>query len=161
MKQGTVSVLFGCHSVVHSILVVLAWRKLYGKWPRLWQIVCIFLHDIGHWGLDYLDNPDEKKRHWIWGADIAEELFGIDAYFFTAGHCAHSGYPKSKLYKADKYSYYIAPTWWLWWNSIVEPRLNNGVKIRVAIRKFKEQVKESIESGEYKESHAMYLERQL
>lgn len=159
MKQGTVSVLFGCHSPVHSILVLCAWRKLYGRWPCAWQIVCIFLHDIGHWGTDYLNNHEAKKDHWILGADIAHELFGLDAYFFTAGHCAHSGYPESMLYRADKYSYYIAPTWWLWWNSIVEPRLNCGKKIRVAIRDFRAQVKESIESGEYRESHDMFLSR--
>lgn len=159
MRQGTVSVLFGCHSVMHSILVVLAWRRLYGGWPRLWQVVCIFLHDIGHWGTDYLDNHGEKKEHWILGADIAWDLFGIDAYLFTAGHCVHSGVPESKLYKADKYSYYIAPTWWLWWNSLVEPKLNRGKSIRVAIRDFRRQVKASIESGEFRESHDMFLER--
>lgn len=159
MRQGTISVLFGCHSIVHSILVVLAWKKLYGGWPQPWQVICVFLHDIGHWGTDYLDNQDEKKRHWVLGADVAGNLFGIDAYYFTAGHCAHSECPESMLYKADKYSYYIAPTWWLWWNSIVEPRLNSGARIKVAILKFRAQVKESIESGEYRESHEMFLDR--
>lgn len=160
MKQGTVSVLFGCHSFVHSILVCLAWKRLYSTWPCVWQIVCIFLHDIGHWGTDYLNNHEEKKDHWVFGADIAQKLFGLDAYFFTAAHCTHSGYPESMLYKADKYSYYIAPTWWLWWNSIVEPSLNGGKSIKAAVREFRAQVKKSIESGEYRESHSMYLERE-
>lgn len=50
MKEGTKSVLFGAHSVVHSIMVIIAWKKLYFKWPSWKEIVCIFLHDIGYWG---------------------------------------------------------------------------------------------------------------
>ena len=159
MKQGTISVLFGCHSIIHSILVILAWRKLYSAWPKPWQMVCIALHDIGHWGMDYLDNHEEKKEHWALGANIAADILGLDAYLLIAGHCAHSEYPKSLMYKADKYSYYIAPTWWMWCNTIVEPKLMRGKPRMVAIREFKKQVKESIESGEFRESHAMFLER--
>lgn len=159
MKQGTISVLFGCHSIIHSVLVMLAWRKLYHAWPKPWQVVCIILHDIGHWGKDYLDHPEKKKEHWELGAYVASWFFGLKAYYLTAGHCSHSGYHKSPMYHADKYSYYIAPTWWLYINSIVEPKLNRGKPIMVAIREFQKQVKESIDSGEYRESHAMYLER--
>ena len=85
MKQGTVSVLFGCHSIVHSFLVLASWRILYGRFPKFWQIVCIFIHDIGHWGLDYLDNEDEKKKHWILGAKIAFYLYGKKGFFLCAG----------------------------------------------------------------------------
>ena len=62
MKQGTVSALIGCHSIIHGLVVLTAWYKLYGSWPKLWQMVCIFLHDIGHIGLDYLDDYEQKKR---------------------------------------------------------------------------------------------------
>lgn len=159
MKQGTVSVLIGCHSPIHAVVVVVAWIKLYKKPPRFWQFICIILHDIGHIGLDYLDDFEQKKRHWILGAKIATRLFGQKGFDFVAGHCSHTGYPLSKLYKADKYSWYIAPTWWLWLNSFVEPRLNNGSSTLDAIKSFREQVKKSIESGEYKSTHSMYLER--
>ncbi len=64
MKQGTVSVLFGCHSIIHSMIVIVAWVKWYGHWPEFWQIICILLHDIGHWGKQYLDNYEEKKNEW-------------------------------------------------------------------------------------------------
>ena len=91
MKQGTISVLFGCHSIIHSFLVLIAWRKLYGSWPEFWQVVCIFLHDVGHIGLNYLDIFELKKKHWMLGAHIGNKLFGLKAYYFLAGHCSHTG----------------------------------------------------------------------
>lgn len=39
------------------------------------------------------------------------------AFIFCAGHCPEeSGFPKSKLSRADKRSWLVAPSWWLWWN---------------------------------------------
>lgn len=160
MKQGTASVLWGCHSVVHSLLVLLAWRRLYGRWPLGWQLVCIFLHDIGHWGLDYLSDFEQKRRHWELGASVGRYLFGHRAYSFLAGHCSHSGYQKSDLYKADKYSWYLAPTWWLLWNNVVEPELMvNCSSNPEAVRKFQSAVRRSIETGQYVSTHSLYLER--
>ncbi len=160
MKQGTVSWFFGCHSVVHSVLVLIAWRKVYARWPKLWQVACIFLHDIGHIGLDYLDDFEQKKRHWKLGAEIGGRLFGYRAYYLLAGHCSHSGFVESELYRADKYSWYIAPTWWLWWNNIVEPKLAINCDGNMdAVRKFQAMVKTSIESGEFRSTHEMYLQR--
>lgn len=159
MTQGTISILFGCHSIIHSFLVLIAWRKLYGAWPEFWQVVCIFLHDVGHVGLDYLDDFEQKKKHWMLGANIGRKLFGLKAYYFLAGHCSHTGYGLSELYKPDKYSWYIAPRWWLLWNSIVEPKLNGTMNVRQAVTNFQDQVKASIESGEYKSTHSMFLER--
>ena len=159
LKQGTVSVLAGCHSPIHSIIVALAWKKVYGKPPAFWQLVCIFLHDVGHFGLDYLDNYEEKKLHWRTGARIARLFFGDKGYDLCAGHCQHSGAPISALYKADKYSWYIAPHWWLISNCVFEPKLKMGMSSRDAVAKFKAQVAKSIESGEFKSTHSMYLER--
>ncbi len=85
MQQGTVSVLFGCHSPIHSVVVLVAWHKLYHRWPKFWQIVCIFIHDIGHWGTMYLDNPEEKERHSVLGAEVARNLFGDKGYEFCLG----------------------------------------------------------------------------
>jgi hypothetical protein len=159
LKQGTVSVLFGCHSIIHSFFVLIAWNRMYGRWPKFWQIICILIHDIGHWGTDYLDNYEEKKKHWVLGAEFGKKLFGQKAYEFLAGHCSHSGYPKSKLYKADKYSWYIAPEWWLYSNTIFEPALRMGMGRMEAVKTFKSQVRKSIESGEFRSTHSMYLDR--
>lgn len=159
LKQGTISFFFGCHDPVHSILVVLSWRKLYGEWPRLWQIACIFLHDIGHIGVDYLDSYDDKKRHWELGAMAARHLFGWEGWRFLAGHSKHSNTPLSKLYKADKFSWSMAPTWWLWKNNVVEPKLKGGMGNLQAIRDFRAKVKENIESGRFGETHEIYLGR--
>jgi hypothetical protein len=159
MKQGTVSVLIGCHSIIHSILVYIAWVKLYKKFPSWRETVCIFLHDIGHWGTDYLDNYDEKKRHWVSGACYASQLFGAEGYMLCAGHSTYSGHKKSKLFNADKYSWYLAPRWWLYLNTFTEPKLGCGLSKREAVKRFKEQVAEGIESGKYISTHQLYLNR--
>lgn len=158
LKQGTVSILIGCHNVIHSLVVLAAWYKLYGRWPKLWQVVCIFLHDIGHIGLDYLDDYEQKKRHWELGARIGRALFGQKAFSFIAGHCTESGYPLSALYKADKYSWYIAPRWWLYWNCLAEPKMARELPINEAIVLFQDMVRKSIETGEFRETHSMYLD---
>ena len=160
ISQGTISVICGCHSPVHSIMVIRAWIKFYGSLPKFWQIICIFLHDIGHVGLDYLDDYEQKKRHWVLGANVAYVLFGCQGYQFTAGHCTHSGKPKSKLYYADKMSWHLAPCWWLWLNTIFEPKLAVNCRTRMeAVHSFKRQVAESIENGEFRSTHSFYLER--
>jgi hypothetical protein len=160
MKQGTVSIIIGCHSPIHSLLVLLAWKRLFGYWPKRWQIICIFLHDIGHIGLDYLDNYEQKKKHWILGANVCGKLFGKKGYEFAAGHSSHSGYESVELYKADKYSWYIAPTWWLLCNQIFEPKLRMGYNNSLeAVRAFQKQVKKNIDENNYRSTHELYLER--
>ena len=158
MKQGTLSVLFGCHSIVHSLLIVLAWKKVYGKWPRLWEIHCIFLHDVGHWGLDYLDNPDAKKEHWCKGAAIAYKNYGREGWGLVAGHTTYSGAPFSKLRLPDKYSWTIAPIWWLISNQIFEPKLQrpNTTKYESAIQ-WKQKVQAYLDKGLKTPLHDIYL----
>jgi hypothetical protein len=160
MTQGTISWVFGCHSIGHTILVIRAWKKLYQNYPSFKECICIFLHDIGHIGKQYLDDDEQKKQHWQLGASLAEKLFGNWAWWFVAGHDKNSDVQQSKLYKADKYSWYIAPVWWLYWNNVVEPKLKINCKSNMdAIRKFKAAVKQSIESGEYYSTHNLYLDR--
>lgn len=111
-------------------------------------------------GLDYLDDFEQKKTHWALGAVVARFLFGQKGFDLVAGHCSHSGYELSKLYKPDKYSWYIAPVWWLWWNNLVEPKLAiNCCSSMDAIRKFRAMVRESVESGKFKSTHEMYMRR--
>ena len=160
ISQGTVSIICGCHSPVHSILVIKAWIKLYRKFPNWKEAVCIFLHDIGHAGLNYLDDYEQKKLHWDLGAYIAHGLFGKWAWDLTAGHCSYSGLPKSKLYYADKLSWHVAPRWWLWLNTIFEPKLAVNCHTRMeAVNDFKQQVALSIGNGRFCSTHDMYLER--
>lgn len=159
MKQGTVSVLIGSHSIGHSVLVYISWCKLYHKPPCLYETVCIALHDVGHWGKNYLDDEAAKREHWKLGARIAGKIFGQKGFDLIAGHDRYSGYQESKLLKPDKYSWHIAPYWWLWWNNIIEPRIKQGMGNREAILDFRKWVKHNVESGEYRATHDAYIER--
>ncbi len=158
MKQGTVSVLVGCHSPIHSILVFFAWVKLYNRWPRPWQIVCIFLHDIGHWGTDYLDDYEEKRRHGILGAKVARFLFGQRGYDLVSGHNPYNGHPKSELHDPDKYSWVIAPIWWMITNTVFEPKLQRpGNTRRESAVMFKKAMTENMNTGFRELGHEIYL----
>jgi len=156
MTEGTKSLLFGSHQfIMHPLMVTLAWRRLYGRWPKPWQLVCIFLHDIGHFGKDYLTYFEHKKNHWKLGANIAGKLFGDHAYWFTRWHSKTSNggcWQGSKLFWADKYSWLIAPKWWLRTNNVVE-----GFSKRQHDEWFK-RAKENWDNGCPKGSHELYLE---
>ena len=75
LSEGTVSVLFGCHSAVHSYYVAKAWRYLYGSWPTWREMLCILLHDIGYIGKDYWSDRS-NSGHADLGATIAGLLLG-------------------------------------------------------------------------------------
>lgn len=160
MKQGTWSVLCGCHSPIHSIIVLVAWIKLYHSFPTFWELICIFIHDIGHWGKDYLDDYEAKKRHGELGANIARVLFGQKGYDLIAGHNAYNGAVRSKLFMADKYSYLISPVWWLTSNCFFERKLRRrGYSKRESAVMFKEAMKENWNNGLKKLGHDIYLEQ--
>lgn len=160
MRQGTISVLFGCHSFMHSIVVYVAWCKLYHRPPSFWETGCIILHDIGHWGKDYLDDYDQKKRHGELGAKVAKALFGQKGYDLIAGHNPYNGSPKSKLHDPDKYSWVIAPVWWMTSNCIFEPKLQRkGNTKRESAIMFKKAMKENMDSGFKEIGHEIYLKQ--
>lgn len=158
MKQGTWSVLLGCHSPVHSIIVTVAWVKLYRSFPAPWELVCIFIHDIGHWGKDYLNDYEEKKRHGIAGTKLAQRLFGEKGHDLCAGHNEYNGAKRSRLYDPDKYSWVIAPIWWLMSNQIFEPKLirKNAGRYESAVM-FKQAMAENMKTGFKEAGHAIYL----
>jgi len=131
MKEGTKSVLFGCHNpLMHGIWVLIAWRLEYKSWPKWWEVVGIFLHDIGVSRRQYLSDDQAKIGHWFKGASLAAGIvYKISkktylhtlTWEFVAGHCPEeSHYPMSKLARADKRSWLVAPSWWLWCNYFVE-----------------------------------------
>ena len=160
MKQGTWSVLFGCHSVLHSFLVLIAWVKLYKRPPRPWEFVCIFIHDIGHWGKDYLDDIEQKRQHWELGAKLAGRLFGSKGFQLVAGHDVYSGHPESTLMKPDKYAFYIAPRLWLLTNLFVEPKIiTNGMGRWEHVSAFKREVRSNIDAGIYKSTHDIFMKQ--
>jgi len=160
MRQGTLSVLFGCHSIVHSLVVTVAWRKLYGRCPNWWQIVCILIHDIGHWGKDYLDDYELKKRHAELGAKVAGFFFGQKGYRLVSGHNAYNGQERSELYQPDKYSWVIAPIWWMMSNTIAEPKLiRKGCTRRQSAVMFKEAMRENMKHDFKEQGHDIYLKQ--
>ena len=94
MKVGTKSLLGGAHCfLVHPVMVLLAWRRLFGTpWdPRIW-CACL-LHDIGYFGRDEMDGPNGEE-HVILGARIMGWLFGPE----WADQCyCHSRYWSQRL----------------------------------------------------------------
>lgn len=160
IKQGTLSVLLGCHSPIHSFMVLIAWVKIYRRLPCLWQVACIFLHDIGHWGKDYLDNYEEKKKHGELGAKVAYKLFGQKGYDLIAGHNPYNGTPKSMLFEPDKYSWVIAPTVWMMTNTWFEPKLQRrGCTRWQSAVMFKQAMKDNMDSGFKELGHDIYLKQ--
>ncbi len=129
ISEGTRSLLIGCHSfIIHPLMVLRAWRWWFGSWPAIWQIVCIFLHDIGLAGREYLSDPAIKKGHWRLGASWAERLFGNKGFLFCAGHTPESMGPRSDLWYADKASWLVAPIWWMKLNYLLDVS-KNGRKV--------------------------------
>jgi hypothetical protein len=155
MSEGTISYLIGCHSfIIHPLCVLIAWYKEYRAWPKFWQLVCIFIHNIGHIGKEYLSDPRQKADHWKLGAKIAFKCFGPKGFYFVAGHSKGSGFPRSKLFLPDKKSWLYAPSWWLWSNHWFE-NFNSSASIP---HNWKRLVAENVANGCPKGSHEMYLE---
>jgi len=128
--------------------------------PSWWQIVCVLLHDIGHWGKDYLNDYEQKKKHSFLGARIAKRLFGQRGYDLIAGHNLYNGSPKSELYGPDKYSWVIAPVWWLMSNQIFEPKLTRkGSTRKQSAVMFKEAMRENMKTGFREQGHEIYLKQ--
>jgi hypothetical protein len=160
IKQGTVSILFGCHSPIHSFLVLLSWIKLYKQFPKPWEIICIFLHDVGHYGKDYLDDYEQKKKHHELGAKICGKLFGEKGFKLVTGHNSYERQERSKLFDPDKYSWIIAPIPWLLFNQIFEPKLIRKNTTRIeSCRMFKNAMLENWKKGMPKQGHQIYLEQ--
>lgn len=117
---GTRSLLYGAHQfILHPIFVAVAWRRLYGEWPRKLPTWFAFVcHDWGYWGCDELDG-DAGERHPAYGAWLMWRLFDSgdltrDSWWrFAAGHsrsfAALVGIPPSPLMAADKLATVLYP----------------------------------------------------
>lgn len=74
MKIGTKSLLFGCHQVLwHPLTVLLAYRKLFRRWPNFYGCVAIVVHDWGYWGRKDIDGTDGKLHPWS-GAQLTGKI---------------------------------------------------------------------------------------
>lgn len=115
MTLGTKSLLFGVHQfILHPLLVLIAWVKLYGSFPNWKELVCIIIHDWGYWGV--ADVKGERgDRHPEYGAKLAFKWFGFKYHRFILGHSsfyiARHGVKRSKLLAPDKYWHCMVPLW--------------------------------------------------
>lgn len=119
MKIGTKTLLFGNHQVIlHPILVLIAWIKLYKRLPNWKELLCIIMHDWGYWGKPNLDSK-EGEGHPRWAAELVHDLFREHYYWelcmFHSRFQAKRYYNSkpSKLCLADKYGVALIPVW-LW-----------------------------------------------
>ena len=155
MTEGTKSYLFGCHHwLFHPLGVILAWRCHYGRWPRFWKIVCIFLHDIGIVGTNYL--RDGKKNHWRRGAEWSMKLFGEDAFWFVATHDPTCEYieerGRSEMFIPDKLCWLYQPRILLEIYQRVE-----GFYKHCTVEEWLTKVKANRDKGFPEGGHAIYM----
>lgn len=132
MTLGTKTLLFGVHQIIiHPLLVIIAWMKLYHSFPSWKELICIVIHDWGYCGKPNLKNED-GDRHPELGANIAHRLFDKPRVLaqldhsqlmefphewkdFVLGHSSfyvtRYGIKQSKLLAPDKYWHCIIPLW--------------------------------------------------
>lgn len=123
LSVGTRSVLFGVHAFwFHPIVVWLAWRRVYGRWPNWWQTVGIICHDsFGYWGKPNMDGP-EGITHVYAGAEVAGKIVGLFStqrgwdvralcLFHSSSFSKKCNVKPSQLYLPDKVSLLFDPKW--------------------------------------------------
>ncbi|KKN43601.1 hypothetical protein LCGC14_0701440 [marine sediment metagenome] len=168
MTEGTKSYLIGCHQFfLHPLWVLMAWRLEYKSWPAWWELICILFHDIGICGRQYLSDDKAKKGHWEKGARLSAMIiwkyFKVNPlraskvwpWLFCAGHTGESGFSRSKLFRADKRSSLVAPSWWLWWNYWIEWS-GNGISVTKPPL-WKKLVAENLKRETPIDSHELYI----
>ena len=135
MRIGTKSLLYGVHQfLIHPAYVLLAWRIVYRKAPRLHELVAIIIHDWGYWGCPNMDgtwgerhpriaakgfiNATKRyRRSNIFWLFVGSVVYGKrwQIYSEIMGHSRFNakafGIPLSKLFRADKMATAIYPRW--------------------------------------------------
>lgn len=118
MSIGTRSLLYGSHQfILHPLMVLVAWRELYGALPRDWRVwVAIVAHDWGYWGLRDMDgaegdtHPDRSARlieGWFPDRPDLAELVRYHSRFAAK----RDGRNVSRLCAPDKLA---CALWWPW-----------------------------------------------
>jgi hypothetical protein len=87
MKIGTRSILYGVHQFLfHPLTVAMAWRRIYGEWPRWHEWVAIFCHDLGYIGCPDMDG-EIGQQHPLKGAELTQYLvFHLRGWWLTLRH---------------------------------------------------------------------------
>lgn len=135
MNIGTKSLLFGVHQFLwHPFTVGLAWKKLYGVWPKWNEWIAIFCHDLGYKGCPNMDGPEGTKHPEAGAALVHRLVFNIGsafaydartrldalilanktlelAIFHSTHYAQRSNTQVSKLYLPDKMSILYEPKW--------------------------------------------------
>jgi len=150
--------------LLHPIFVLMAWKLEHKTFPKWWEIICIFLHDVGIYGKNYLSDDEAKNGHWETGAYICSHIFlrlkrqttlRFKAYRLCAGHCPEeSGFPESKLSRADKRSRLVAPMWWTWWEYWVE---FSSISSPEYVRRWRKAVAENLRREKPMGNHELYI----
>ncbi len=118
MKVGTKSLLFGVHQfVLHPLLVLIAWRIIFHRFPKFYELCAIITHDWGYWGSPNMDGP-EGERHpeysasfwFMWENEfcdkVSKEILGHSRFY-----ASKNGNKISNLFRADKFSGALYPKW--------------------------------------------------
>lgn len=159
MTSGTKSFLFGCHQfILHPLFVTIAWKKYYKKFPNWREFICILIHDIGVFGINYL-NEGEKDGHWIRGAQLSYKLFGWWGFYLVAGHTDEGVKEKSyrsSMFIPDKISFLYAPMIWLKWCQWME-----CFNKLCTAEDWVEMVRKNMEDGFPRSSHEIYLDKKI
>lgn len=115
MNLGSKSIIFGVHNFLwHPITVALAWRSWHKRWPKRWEWIAIFCHDLGYWGCNDIDGACGKEHPWA-GALVANYFAGHRALDLVLGHsksfCQLHGLDTTDLYAPDKLCVLFDPPW--------------------------------------------------
>jgi len=114
MKTGLRSYLVGMHNpILHTIVIVIAWIRMYHGLPSFKELICIMLHDVGYIKQATIDSPDDK--HPELGAWLCGAMLGRKYYFLCIAHsriyAKKLNISLSKLGYADKGSILAIPDW--------------------------------------------------
>ena len=150
MREGTISILYGAHSIIHSYYVWKAWKILYKKYPSIKETICIIVHDLGYFGMNYYSEKS-NAGHAELGANIAEFLFGEEYKNLILGHsgssCKKFNLKRSKLERPDEYSWLIAPLWWIKWTAKIEKYITPAEEFIEMVRRDFFKPEEEWQSG--------------
>jgi hypothetical protein len=131
MNVGTKSLLFGVHQFLwHPFTVILAWHRLFSRWPSFDEFVAIMVHDWGYWGSPNMDGPEGEdhpsrsahiflkyylEKRFPLGNKEPQKMFDLyNLVWYHSRHLARDhGVEPSKLCYSDKYSMAYG-TWWLY-----------------------------------------------
>lgn len=138
LSNGTKTLLIGIHNPIwHSYYLIKAWRILYRSWPEFHELIAILLHDLGLWGMKFIDDA-EGERHpeiiavkWMNFCNAKKAKYSLNhnkrkkflywddlsykVYKLIIGHsrfyAKKAGLPISKLCAADKLASALYPVW--------------------------------------------------